>query len=130
MEAHVSRELISQALSNLIDNALKYAPRDGTETVVTVGLERQGDRCLLTVADNGPGIPEDKRGRVLERFYRLDDSRSKPGSGLGLSLVQAIAQLHGGQVFLEDAGPGLKVVLDFPLDGKARDDASKRNDAT
>ena len=129
VEAHVSRELISQALSNLIDNALKYAPRGGAETVVTVGLQRKGDRCILSVADNGPGIPEDKRGRVLERFYRLDDSRTKPGSGLGLSLVQAIAQLHGGQVLLEDAAPGLRVSIDMPLDGKTRDDASKRTDA-
>jgi signal transduction histidine kinase len=118
VEAHVSRELISQALSNLIDNALKYAAREDRETTVTVGLEQRGDRCRLSVADDGPGIPEDKRDRVLERFYRLDESRTKPGSGLGLSLVQAIAQLHGGRLALEDAAPGLRVVLDFPLDGK------------
>lgn len=127
VEAHVSRELISQALSNLIDNALKYAAREGAKTVVTVGLERRGERCILSVADNGPGIPEDKRGRVLERFFRVDESRSKPGTGLGLSLVQAIAQLHGGHLSLEDAAPGLKVVLDFPLDGKRPgDDAARK----
>lgn len=118
VEAHVSRELISQALSNLIDNALKYAAPSGTESIVTVGLEAVAGRCRLSVADNGPGIPEDMRERVLERFFRLDESRSKPGTGLGLSLVQAIARLHGGHLSLEDAGPGLKVTLDFPLDGK------------
>lgn len=116
--AHVSRELIGQALSNLIDNALKYAPVDGRETVITAGLERRGDRYRLFIADNGPGIPADKHGRVLERFYRLDESRSKPGSGLGLSLVHAVAQLHGGRLVLEDAEPGLRVVLDLPMDGR------------
>ncbi|MBC8130564.1 MAG: HAMP domain-containing protein [Rhizobiaceae bacterium] len=133
VEAHVSRELISQALSNLIDNALKYAAReDGSESVVTVALERRGERCRLSVADDGPGIPEDRRVRVLERFYRLDESRTKPGSGLGLSLVQAIAQLHGGRLALEDAAPGLRVVLDFPLDGKAAagDDARFKPEET
>lgn len=129
VEACVSRELISQALSNLIDNALKYASLEGRETIVVVALHRQGERCLLSVADNGPGIPEAMRARVLERFFRLDESRSKPGSGLGLSLVQAIATLHGGHVSLEDAAPGLKVVLDFPVAGKAdRDDGGRNTD--
>ena len=130
----VSRELIAQALSNLIDNALKYAAAgragagtddgDGgtNETVVTVALAERDGQCLLSVADNGPGIPADKHDRVLERFYRLDESRSMPGSGLGLSLVQAIARVHGGELFLEDAHPGLKVALTFPMDGKSAAD--------
>ena len=110
----VNRELIAQALSNLVDNALKYAAVKGRAMTIRVGAALQGGRCLVTVEDNGPGIPADKRGRVLERFFRLDESRTKPGSGLGLSLVQAVARLHGGEVRLEDAEPGLRVVLDIP----------------
>lgn len=131
LQAYLSRELVSQAISNLVDNALKYAVSDegdGRTGLVTIALEPKGDRCLLSVADNGPGIPADKRERVLERFYRLDESRSKPGSGLGLSLVQAIARLHGGGVALEDAGPGLKVVLDLPVGGmEEREHGSSRS---
>ncbi|WP_244631059.1 HAMP domain-containing sensor histidine kinase [Aureimonas sp. ME7] len=111
--APVSRELISQAISNLIDNALKYGLSD-RDLRISVSLQQIDDRCRLSVADNGNGIPDDKRERVLERFFRLDESRSKPGSGLGLSLVQAIAALHGGTLMLDDAKPGLKVTLDIP----------------
>ncbi len=112
-----SRELVSQAISNLIDNALKYAVPAQADAAgrVSVALEAANGRCRLSVEDNGPGIPADKRERVLERFFRLDESRSKPGTGLGLSLVQAIARLHGGTLALEDARPGLRVVLDLPL---------------
>ncbi|KQT54232.1 histidine kinase [Aureimonas sp. Leaf454] len=117
--ATISRELIGQAISNLIDNALKYAEVEGRETLITARLELLGDRYRLSIADNGPGIPEAKHARVLERFYRLDESRSKPGSGLGLSLVEAVARLHGGRLILEDASPGLRVVLDLPLDGRS-----------
>ncbi|MFD2237066.1 sensor histidine kinase [Aureimonas populi] len=112
--ALVSRELIAQALSNLIDNALKYAGGQDRPVEIDVRLAMEGERCRLTVSDNGPGIPADRRERVLERFYRLDESRTKPGSGLGLSLVQAIALVHDGAILLEDAGPGLSVTLDFP----------------
>ena len=118
----VSRELIAQAISNLIDNAMKYAVRGEGETVVTVGLHEVDGFCRLSVADNGPGIPADKHERVLERFYRLDQSRSLPGSGLGLSLVQAIARVHGGKLLLEDAGPGLKVIVTFPMNGQGAAD--------
>ena len=114
--ARVSRELIAQALSNLIDNALKYGAAADGETIIQVRLEWTSGRCRLSVADNGPGVPEEKRERVLERFFRLDESRTKPGSGLGLSLVQAIARVHDGELVLEDAGPGLLVRLDFPCE--------------
>ncbi|WP_245413368.1 sensor histidine kinase [Mangrovicella endophytica] len=113
--ASVSRELIAQALANLVDNALKYGGTEERPPVVTVELAAEGDRCRLSVTDNGPGIPEDRRERVLERFYRLDESRNKPGSGLGLSLVKAIASIHGGTLRLDDAAPGLKVTIDLPL---------------
>ncbi|MBB3996551.1 sensor histidine kinase [Aureimonas pseudogalii] len=113
--ASVSRELIAQALSNLIDNALKYGETPDRGLVVSVALARRGDNAVLSVRDNGPGIPADRRHRVLERFYRLDQSRSKPGSGLGLSLVQAIAGIHEGSLSLADAEPGLKVELEFPV---------------
>ncbi len=105
------RELLSRALSNLLDNALKYVPRGG-HVVVSAG--RRGERVLLVVVDDGPGIPASFRPRALERFSRADPSRSTPGSGLGLSLVRAVAALHGGEVRLEDAAPGLRVVLDVP----------------
>ncbi|MBB4004230.1 sensor histidine kinase [Aurantimonas endophytica] len=120
--ALVSRELIAQALSNLIDNALKYAVGKGRQTTVTIRLSAQDGNCILSVADDGPGIPADQHERVLERFYRLDQSRTMPGSGLGLSLVQAIARVHDGELTLEDAAPGLRVVLVFPLDGRTGSD--------
>ena len=73
-----------------------------------------GDRILLAVADGGHGIPEADRGRAVERFVRLEQSRSKPGSGLGLSLASAVARLHGGELKLEDNHPGLKTVISLP----------------
>ena len=114
VEAMVSRELIAQTLSNLIDNALKYGVAAGGASEVLVSVTRRDGICRLVIADNGPGIPEAQRERVFERFYRLDSSRTKPGSGLGLSLVQAIARLHGGAVHIEDGAPGLRVVIEFP----------------
>jgi signal transduction histidine kinase len=116
-ELHVSgnRELIGQALANLIDNALKYGQPDGEgEPVVTVSAARAGAEIELSVSDHGPGIPEADRGRVLERFVRLDQSRSKPGFGLGLALAAGVARLHGGQLRLEDNAPGLRVVIVLP----------------
>ena len=111
-----SRELIAQALSNLVDNALKYATGEGRKMKIQVELSESDGEWRLSVSDDGPGIPEDQRDRVVERFYRLDQSRSMPGSGLGLSLVQAIARVHGGRLVLEDAGPGLTVRLEVPRD--------------
>jgi signal transduction histidine kinase len=111
-----NRQLLFQALANLIDNALKYAPSGGT---VRVWAGRSGDGPELGVADQGPGIPEVDRGRVLEPFVRLDQSRGTPGSGLGLSLVDAIARLHGAVLRLEDNGPGLTARLVFTRAGGA-----------
>lgn len=114
-----NRELIGQALGNLIDNAIKYA--EGSENpLIRVGLVLDADKARVTVADHGPGVPEDKRGEVLTRFVRLDESRSKPGTGLGLSLVEAVMELHHGQLILDDTdgaqenGRGLTVHMVFP----------------
>lgn len=117
-----NRELISQALGNLIDNAIKYAG-DGDRPTVHVTLESRENTAVLTLTDNGPGIPADKRGDVVKRFYRLDESRSKPGTGLGLSLVEAVMELHHGRLELADGEPqegaakGLAVRMVFPLAG-------------
>jgi hypothetical protein len=107
-----NRELISQALSNLVDNAIKYgacggAGADAEPGEIVLKVADRGDRIVLSVADSGPGITPSDRGRVLERFVRLEQSRSEPGSGLGLSLAAAIARLHGGELTLEDNHPGL-----------------------
>ena len=118
-----NRELISQALANLIDNAIKYAGPDGqlngapAEIVVKAGND--GERIALSVADRGPGIAEADRGRVVERFVRLEQSRSEPGSGLGLSLAAAVARLHGGELKLEDNHPGLRSIIALPRAGPA-----------
>jgi signal transduction histidine kinase len=104
------RNLLASALVNLIDNALKYAG-SGAAVRVRAGLEP--DTVSIVVQDDGPGIPSDERSRVVDRFYRLDRSRSLPGNGLGLSIVTAIASLHWGRLYLEDAAPGLiaRIVL-------------------
>ena len=120
-----NRELVSQALANLVDNAIKYAPppaaANGAQPEIVVkAAAGEGDRILLTVADAGPGIPEADRGRVVERFVRLEQSRSQPGSGLGLSLAQAVAHLHGGELKLEDNAPGLRSVISLPRGGPAQ----------
>jgi signal transduction histidine kinase len=119
-----NRELVSQALANLVDNAIKYAAPgpNGTPAPAAVG-ERPGilvkasadhDQAVLTVSDHGPGIPESDRSRVVDRFVRLEQSRSRPGSGLGLSLVSAVARLHGGELKLEDNAPGLRAKIALP----------------
>ena len=117
-----NRELISQALANLVDNAIKYAEPstdvvNGAPVQIVVRALGEGDRILLTVADSGPGIPEADRTRVVERFVRLEQSRSQPGSGLGLSLASAVARLHGGELTLADNQPGLKSVIALPRGG-------------
>jgi signal transduction histidine kinase len=119
-----NRELISQALANLIDNAIKYAVPgpdkvNGAPTEIVVKAGADADRITLTVADHGPGIAAADRGRVVERFVRLEQSRSQPGSGLGLSLAAAVARLHGGELKLEDNEPGLKSIIALPRAGPA-----------
>ncbi len=104
--------LLAQALSNLIDNALKYAPVDGK---IDVAVRRRADGAVETaVTDNGPGIDDAEKAKVVERFYRGDASRGTPGAGLGLSLVQAVAKLHGSTLELSDRHPGLRAVLVLP----------------
>lgn len=122
--AHVkgNRELVSQALANLVDNAIKYTEpksegHDDKASEIVIRAQNDGERVLLTVADKGPGIPVTDRGRVVERFVRLEQSRSQPGSGLGLSLASAVARLHGGELVLEDNQPGLKSIIALPRGG-------------
>lgn len=105
-------ELISQAVANILDNALKYTPAGGIIAVRARALDSGG--AELSITDSGPGIPAADRQRVLKRFERLDVARSTPGSGLGLSLVAAVARLHDARLSLSDAGPGLTVTLTFP----------------
>ncbi len=112
---HINRELVGQTVSNLVDNAIKYALVGENPAVVTLSMERDSQWVRIVVADNGSGIPEDKREQATERFVRLEESRTQPGSGLGLSLAKAVMKLHGGALRLEDNGPGLRAVLEFPL---------------
>jgi signal transduction histidine kinase len=117
-----NRELVTQALANLVDNAIKYArptgaTANGSPAEILVQASGEGDQIRLSVSDHGPGIPERDRAHVVERFVRLEQSRSEPGSGLGLSLTSAVAHLHGGVLALEDNGPGLKAVLLLPRNG-------------
>ena len=128
---HGNRELISQALANLVENAIKYGkPPTGdsiTENVgehaqgeaarprIVIEAERSGEHVALRVSDSGPGIPPQDRKRAVERFVRLEASRTLPGSGLGLSLAAAVAMLHGGSLTLEDASPGLVATLVLPV---------------
>ena len=107
-----NRSLIAQALANLVDNAIKYTPSEGK---VRIRAAVATDSVDLSVADSGPGIPSEDRPRVTERFVRLEASRSSPGTGLGLSLVAAVAHFHKAELVLEDNAPtGLKAVLRFP----------------
>ena len=109
-----SRELLAQALANLVDNALKYGRPVDRPAEIRVSVRRIGADVAFSVADNGPGIPAADRERVLGRFVRLEASRSAPGSGLGLALVAAIAHQHGAHLHLDDAAPGLMVTLSLP----------------
>jgi signal transduction histidine kinase len=115
------RQLLGQAIANLIDNALKYgAPVSGVrgwKPEVEVGARAKEGAAEIIITDRGPGVPVQERERVLDRFVRLEASRSEPGSGLGLSLVAAVARLHGGSLRLEDNEPGLRVVLVLPTEG-------------
>jgi signal transduction histidine kinase len=124
---HGNRELISQALANLVENAIKYGKPVATAQPLSAGAvaatdsreimiesRRDGDSILLSVTDHGPGIPEADRKHAVERFVRLEASRTQPGSGLGLSLASAVATLHGGELRLADAHPGLTAILAIP----------------
>ena len=105
------QELLAQALVNIIENALRHTqPRAQMDVVVGT----RASQPFLSVSDNGPGIPESERDNVFQRFYRLDSSRSTPGSGLGLSFVNAVATLHQAKISLKDASPGLLVLIEFP----------------
>ena len=114
-----NQPFLAQALANLIDNAIKYTPEGGA--VMFRARRKSNGEVEFSVTDNGHGIPDEDRERVLQRFVRLDSSRSEPGSGLGLSLVTAVAEAHGGRIDLDDGpgvydgrGPGLRVALSLP----------------
>lgn len=104
------RDLLFQAVTNLLDNAVKYTPDGGR---VSLEVSRAGDAVDVTVSDTGPGVPAEEREKVVERFYRLERSRRDPGSGLGLSLVAAVARMHHAALVLEDNQPGLRATLRF-----------------
>ena len=116
-----NKQLVGQAVANLIDNAMKYGARPaGSKTPlpgpsIAIAVRVNGDWAEIAVADHGPGISAADRERVLKRFVRLEQSRTAPGTGLGLSLVAAVARLHKGAVRLEDNAPGLRVVLSLPV---------------
>src|ERR1700716_130874 len=131
---HGNRELISQALANLVENAIKYGKplaaaqplsADSVATAsskeILTGARREGDQGLRSVTDHGPGIPETDRKHAVERFVRLEASRTQPGSGLGLSLASAVATLHGGELMLGDAHPGFAATLAIPARAGASD---------
>lgn len=108
------RQLLAQALSNLVDNALKYGAADGATPDIRVTGAIEGESVVISVADRGPGIAAEDRARVTERFVRLDASRTKPGNGLGLSLVSGVMKLHKGSLRLDDNAPGLSARLVLP----------------
>jgi signal transduction histidine kinase len=114
-----AKEILAQALANLLDNAIKYTPEGGA--VMLRVRRRSSGEVEFSVTDTGPGVPEEDRVRVVQRFVRLENSRSEPGSGLGLSLVAAVAEAHGGRLELSEGpgvidgfGPGLRVALVLP----------------
>ena len=105
------RELLAQALTNVLDNAVKYTPADGR---ISIRVTAAAAAYVVRIADSGPGIPAHERDRVLERFTRLDRSRSLPGNGLGLALVKAVAEQHDARLTLSDGEPGLVIELEIP----------------
>ncbi len=113
LKADCNRDLISQVLVNLIENALKYGRPETGDLLIRLGGREEDGRIVLSVTDNGPGIPEKDQDRVKERFVRLEESRSEPGTGLGLSLVKAVARLHGGDLRFMNEDPGLSARIDL-----------------
>jgi signal transduction histidine kinase len=111
------RQLLAQALTNLLDNAIKYGPGPDGRPDVAISVSAHDGEARIEVADRGPGIPVGERERVKERFTRLDESRTLPGSGLGLSLAASVARLHGGRLELDDNRPGLVARLVVPAMG-------------
>jgi signal transduction histidine kinase len=114
------RQLLAQAVSNLIENAVRYGASGGE---IRIAVEHNGRRMKIAVADRGPGIPSELRGEARRRFGRLDSSRSAEGAGLGLALAEAIAHLHDGELVLEDNDPGLRTALELPLQPKREEGA-------
>jgi signal transduction histidine kinase len=112
VEFYGDKDLLFQTLSNLIDNAIKYTPEGGE---IEISLSENNKHIELTVADSGIGIPKDEQEKVFDRFYRVAKSRSQPGNGLGLSLVNAVVELHHGKILLSDNEPGLSVCLSLPV---------------
>jgi len=119
LQARGNREFIAQALANILDNAVKYTPAGGA--IMLRVRRRSSGEIEFSVTDTGPGVPDADRERVVERFVRLENSRSEPGAGLGLSLVAAVAEAHGGRLELAEGpgkvgemGPGLRVALVMP----------------
>jgi signal transduction histidine kinase len=102
------KQLLTQAIVNLLDNAVKYTPEGGR---INVSLRQEDNNIIVTMADNGAGIPPQFLDKAKERFFRVDESRNTPGTGLGLSLANAVAGLHHGTLVLEDNEPGLRVIL-------------------
>jgi signal transduction histidine kinase len=111
------KDLLTEMLANLLDNAITHTPQGAR---IEVSLSNGAGRAIATVADDGLGIPSAERGRVFDRFYRLERSIRTPGSGLGLSLVAAVADLHGVELSVEDNAPGLRLTMIFDVSGAKR----------
>jgi signal transduction histidine kinase len=123
LSIHGDRELLTQMLANLIENSIRHCPAGAG---ITVTLRQEAGMPTLFVTDTGPGIPASEREKVFRRFYRLEASRTTPGSGLGLALVKAVADLHGASVELSDKQPGLRVTVRFPAAGTVAQDRVPR----
>jgi signal transduction histidine kinase len=118
LRVHGNRELIGQALANLVDNAIKHGAPANHSGEIDISASAKDGVALLSVADRGVGISKADRPRALERFVRLEESRSRPGAGLGLSLAAAVARLHGGELVLDDNAPGLRATLALPAQAR------------
>jgi len=129
MEIYADRDMLFQAFANLLDNAIKYTPEGGE---VTISSFKDETRWCVEISDNGPGIPEDAHEKVVQRFYRLDQSRTTPGSGLGLALVYAVLKVHKLELAFSDNKPGLKVTVSADpkvIGASAKNAKSKRRNS-